>query len=163
MEEDGMEGFIKSQEEGIEKAEITLYALVGSPTPGTMRVNGMIIGEGLIILLDSGSTHNFIDDALLPKLQLSMDVTQILEVKVANRDVIKTQEVCRDVEIQVQGYTFMVQLHVLPLEGCEVVLGTYWLSTLGVINWDFKLLTIEFHHWGQQVVLQGIKVPGSNF
>ena len=43
---------------------------------------------------------------------------------------IKTQGVCRDVVIQVQGYTFMVQLHVLPLGVCEVVLGTYWLSTL---------------------------------
>ena len=45
--------------------------------------------------------------------------------------------------IQVQGYTFMVQLHVLPLGVCEVVLGTYWLSTLGVRNWDFKLLTMK--------------------
>lgn len=64
-----------------------------------MRVNGKIMGEGLIILLDSGSTHNFIDAALLQKLQLSVDVTQILEVKVANGDVIKTQGVCRDVAI----------------------------------------------------------------
>ena len=36
MEEDGMEGVIKSQEEGIEEAEITLHALVGSPTLGLM-------------------------------------------------------------------------------------------------------------------------------
>ena len=119
--------------------------------------------EGLIILLDSGSNHNLIDAALLPKLKLSVDVTQILEIKVANGDVIKTQGVCRDVAIQVQGYTFMVQLHALPLGCCEVVLGTHWLSTLGVINWDFKLLTMEFHHCGKQVVLHGIKVVGSNF
>lgn len=90
MEEEGMKGVIKSQDERIEEAEITLYALVGSPTPGTMMVNGMILGEGLIILLDSGIAHNFIDAALLPKLQLSVDVTQILEVKVANGDGIKT-------------------------------------------------------------------------
>ena len=56
---------------------------------------------------------------------------------------IKTQGVCRDVAIQVQGYTFMVQLHVLPSGVCEVVLGTYWLITLGVLNWDFKLLTMK--------------------
>ena len=37
-----------------------------------------------------------------------MDVTQILEVKVANGDVIKTQGVCRDVVVQVQVHTFMV-------------------------------------------------------
>lgn len=51
------------QEEKLE-AEITLYALVGSPTPGTMRVKGKIIRECLIILLDSSSSHNFIDAAI---------------------------------------------------------------------------------------------------
>ena len=57
----------------------------------------------------------------------------------------------------------MVQLHVLPLGCCEVVLGTHWLSTLALTIWNFKLLTMEFHHCGQQVVLQGIKVVGYNF
>ena len=44
----------------------------------------------------------------------------------------------------------------LPLGGCDVVFGTQWLSTLGVINWDFMNLSMEFKYGDQQVMLQGL-------
>ena len=47
----------------------------------------------------------------------------------------------------------------LPLEGCDVVFGTQWLSTLGVINWDFMNLSMGFKYGGQQVMLQGLNTP----
>ena len=48
--------------------EITLYALIGTPTPGTMRVRGKVNGNGLVILIDTGSTHNFVDASLVSGL-----------------------------------------------------------------------------------------------
>ena len=126
--------------------EITLYALVGSPSPGTMRVKGMVNSVSLVILVDSGSTHNFIDAAVVSVLHVPADESQILEVKVAHGDIIQTQGLCKDVQVCVQGQTFLVQLHVLPLGGCDVVFGTQWLSTLGVINWDFMNLSMEFKY-----------------
>ena len=125
------------QEEKLE-AEITLYAVVGSPSPGTMRVKDKILRECLIILLDFGSSHNFIDATIAIKLQIPIDTSQILEVKAANGEIIKTKGLCKDVLVVIQGYKFYVQLHVLSLGGCDVVLGTHWLNTLGVISWDFK-------------------------
>ena len=47
----------------------------------------------------------------------------------------------------------------LPLGGCDVVFGTQWLSTLGVINWDFMNLSMEFKYGDQQVMLQGLNTP----
>ena len=88
--------------------EITLYALVGSPSPGTMRVKGRVNFVPLVILVDSGSTHNFIDAAVVPVLHVPVDESQVLEVKVANDDIIQTQGLCKDVRVCVQGQTFMV-------------------------------------------------------
>ena len=135
---------------------ITLYALTGTPTPGTMRVRGKINGSGLVLLVDIGSTHNFVDALVVSSLQFKVGVSIILEVKVANGIVVKTQSFCSSVPVCVQGVEFCVQFHVLALGGCDVVLGTQWLSTLGVIHWNFQLLTMKFHYKDQQVLLQGL-------
>ena len=70
--------------------EITLYAFIGTPTPGTIRVKGKINGSGLVILVDTSSTHNFVEALLVSSLQLKVDVSRILEVKVANGIVVRT-------------------------------------------------------------------------
>ena len=110
------------------EAEITLYALVGSPTPGTVRVKGRIKSVSLVVLVDSGSTYNFIDAYVIPNPHILVDESQILEVKVANGDTIKTQGLCRGVPVCLQGHIFTVQLHVLPLGGYDLVMGTQWLK-----------------------------------
>ena len=80
-----------------EEVEITLYALTGTPTPGTIRVMGRINGCGLVILIDTSSTHNFVDSSLVNCLQLRVDVSKMLEVKVANGSIVKTQGFCSNV------------------------------------------------------------------
>ena len=135
---------------------ITLYVLTRTPTPGTMRVRGNINGSGLVILVNTGSTHNFVDALLVSSLQLKVDVSRILEIKVANGTVVRTQGFCSSVSVCVQRVEFCVQFHVLALGGCDAVLGIQWLSTFGVIHWDFQLLTMKFHYKDQQVLLQGL-------
>ena len=90
-------------------------------------------------------------------LHINVDTSQVLEVKIANGDLIKTQGVCEEVPILLLGHEFLVHLHVLPMGGggCDLALGTQWLGTFGVIKWDFKLLTISHNH--RQVLLQGLR------
>ena len=145
-----------------EEVEITLYALIGTPTPSTMRIRGKINGVNLVVLLDTGSTHNFIDAALVPSLQLLVGQSQTLEVKVANGAVVRTQGFCDQVPVCIQGEEFSIPFHVLPLRGCDVVLGTQCLNTLDDIQWNFQFLTTEFWHKGNKVMLQGLKQSGSH-
>ena len=107
-----------------EDVGITLYVLTRTPTPGTMRVRGKINGSGLVILVNIGSTHNFVDALLVSSLQLKVDVSRILEIKVANGTVVRTQGFCSSVSVCVQRVEFCVQFHVLALGGCDAVLGT---------------------------------------
>ena len=82
-----------------------------------MRVMGKIKHRSFVILIDSGSTHNFIDVALVSHLHINVDTSQVLEVKVADGDLIKTQGVCEDVPILLQGHKFLLHLHVLLMGG----------------------------------------------
>ena len=99
-------GCMERRQDEEAEPEITLFALVGSPTPGTMRVKGKVNSVSLVILVDSGSTHNFIDLAVIYVHRIPMDKSQILEVKVANGDIIKTQGLCKDVPVCLQGQVF---------------------------------------------------------
>ena len=101
-------------------AKITLYALLGSPSLGTKRVWGKINHQDMIILIDSGSTHNILDKALWLLLKLPILTQDYFEVKVANRDVLKTKGACHEVQIKLQGTLFQMDLNVLPLGGCDV-------------------------------------------
>ncbi|XP_023907750.1 uncharacterized protein LOC112019466 [Quercus suber] len=142
--------------------EITLYALVGSPSPGTTRIEGKIQRHCLVILIDTGSTHNFLDAGLCSSLKLAIDPALAFDVKIANGATVKTLGACQDLQVQVQGHHFCMDLNVLPLGGCDLVLGTQWLRTLGLIQWDFNLLTMAFQWLGKTVVLKGLRPSHSS-
>ena len=57
-------------------------------------------------------------------LNSPLDTSQILEVKVADGNTIKTLGVCYGVTIIIQGFTFVVDFNVLHLGGYAMVLGT---------------------------------------
>ena len=99
----------------------------------------------LVILIDTNSTHNFLDVGLCLSLKLAIDPALAFDVKIANGATMRTLGACQDLQVQVQGHDFCTDLNVLPLGGCDLVLGTQWLKTLGLIQWDFNLLTMAFH------------------
>lgn len=96
------------------------------------------------------------DAAILSRLHLPIDPTVSFEVKVANGDTIMTKGSCLDVKVVMQGYNFVVDLNVLPLGDCELVLGTQWLRTLGLIQWDFLTMSMQFQHFGKSITLFGM-------
>jgi hypothetical protein len=140
-----------------EKAEITLCALLGSTFPSTMRVIAILNGQKTVVLLNTGSTHNFMDETLAKTLKLPIDMKSNFGVRVANGQVIRTLGECKEVKFKMQGLHLKLTFNLLELGKCGIVLGTQWLSTLGVISWDFKNLMIGFMHEGKQVWLQGFK------
>lgn len=81
----------------------------------------------------------------------------------ANGAILKTEGFCGDVPVNIQGEWFHIQFHALTLGECDVMLGTQWLSTLGLIQWDFKLLTMSFSHGGHQVFFKGLQPLGSHY
>uniref|UniRef100_A0A2N9EEL0 Chromo domain-containing protein n=1 Tax=Fagus sylvatica TaxID=28930 RepID=A0A2N9EEL0_FAGSY len=102
-------------------------------------------------------THNFMDGTLAKTLKLPIDGESNFGVRVANGQVIRTLGECKEVKFKMQGLHLKLTFNLLELGGYGIVLGTQWLSTLGMINWDFKNLMMGFMHEGNKVWLQGLK------
>uniref|UniRef100_A0A2N9I2U7 Uncharacterized protein n=1 Tax=Fagus sylvatica TaxID=28930 RepID=A0A2N9I2U7_FAGSY len=79
-----------------EKAEITLCALLGSTSPSTMRVIAILNGQKTVVLLDTGSTHNFMDGTLAKTLKLPIDV----EIRAMMQEVMKRLPVVEEPAVQ---------------------------------------------------------------
>lgn len=48
-----------------------------------------------------------------------------------------------------------MNFYILPVTGCEIVLGAAWLKTLGDILWNFDTMKMKFTVENQEVCLQG--------
>ena len=110
---------------------------------------------------ERGNTHNFIDKTLALSLKFQVDTSNKCGVGVANGQVIKTKGECKEMKFKMQGLHLKTNLKVLNLGGYALVLGTQWLSTLGVKRWDFDKLLIGFRNEGRQLWLQGIEASKS--
>lgn len=67
-----------------ESPAITFHAMCRIPLLHTIIITGIIQGRQVQILIDSGSTHSLIDEALARRLKLSVDESRRYEVMVAN-------------------------------------------------------------------------------
>lgn len=57
-------------------ASISIQALVGAPSPKTMRILGQIKKRRVTVLVDTSSTHNFVDTIIQLKCGLSVQKFQ---------------------------------------------------------------------------------------
>lgn len=135
---------------------ISYHAFFGAMSTQTMKMYGTIRKQKVLILIDSGSTHNFLSIDTASKLQLPISTKERLTVVVGNGDKLHSQGHCSNVELQVQQHQFQVDFYLLSLHDYEVVLGTQWLSTVGPILWDFAKLTMTFKMQEKEIKLQGL-------
>ena len=88
QEEEGDYVTVYEEEEeadlGEEEGEITMCALLDSTSPSTMRVIAIINGQKAMVLIDTGSTHNFMDKSLVVSLKLQVNNENCFGIKVAN-------------------------------------------------------------------------------
>lgn len=84
---------------------------------------GRIGKHKVAVLVDSGSTHNFIQDRVAKLLGLPTQQAQPSQVLVGNGDKLDCSSLCHQVNLNLGPYSFLVDLYVLPLSRAEIVLG----------------------------------------
>ena len=154
-EETLVEDMVPNEEAANPSPEISFHALIGTTGPHTLRLSAKINNQPLSVLIDTGSTHNYLHRRLAHFLHLAIEKTMRFLVAVGNGERIRSEGHCLKVKFEMQGVEFEADFHILNFSGANVVLGVQWLTKLGKIIIDHKALTIEFTYKGQPIKLEG--------
>ncbi|VFQ73826.1 unnamed protein product [Cuscuta campestris] len=133
----------------------SLNSLAGNPSPRALKLAGTVHGSLVQVLLDSGSTHNFIHPGVAERLHLPLQPIPPFRVYVGNGDSLRCSHSCPQTSLSLQGNVFLVDLYILEIHGTDVVLGVQWLQTLGRICHDYAKMTMEFTMGKKMITLRG--------
>lgn len=79
----------------------------------TLCINDSVHGHNVVILIDRGSIHNFVQDKIVHFLHLTTQSTKQLRVMVGNGSELCCDQVCKAVSVTTQGHKFVVDLYVM--------------------------------------------------
>ena len=83
-----------------------------------MRIVGTIQQQRVVILVDSGSTHNFLDPYVVKRTRIPRIFKQMIKVTVTNGEEMLSEDKCTYVCLKLQCITFCSEFFVLTLGGC---------------------------------------------
>ena len=133
--------------------EVSFNALSGEYHPSTLRLKGYHDRHMINVLVDNGSTFNFIKPSVAQFLQLEHSTITPFKVFVGSGDFICCNTKSSGIPIMVQGVLFMVDLFHLNIAIVDIVFGVAWLQSLGCVITDYHLNTMEFNYGGQPTIL----------
>jgi hypothetical protein len=137
---------------------ISLNALTSFSAPETLNLIGYIKHRKVIILVDSGSTYNFIHHHIAQENHCYIHAINNFQIMIANGGSMKCGGCCENDHLQIGDYHLKSHMFAINMGGCDIVLGADWLRTLGPILMDFKELTMQFDQESHQYKFQGIIV-----
>ncbi|TYK17993.1 Ty3/gypsy retrotransposon protein [Cucumis melo var. makuwa] len=132
-----------------EGAEVEFKAITGFTSKGTMQLKGHVKDKEVIVLIDSGATHNFIHQALVDEKKILIEEGTPLGVTIGDGTRYKGKRICRKVELRLNELTIVADFLTVVLGKVDVVLGMQWLDTtknnegsLTILNYK-KILELE--------------------
>lgn len=139
----------------VEVAAISISSIVGISSTRTIKLKGKLMGKEVVVLIDSGATHNFVSKELVTQLKLQTDRTRGYSVMTAGGVTFKGAGLCSELELELQGCTITSSFLPLELGSADIILGIQWLETLGNMKVNWKLQILRFKVGAHKYVLQG--------
>ena len=119
---------------------LSLNALKGGLGVGTIRFVAHINTLPVRVLVDGGSSDNFLQPRVTKFLKLPIEPTPLFKVMVGNGNYMTVLGMIRELSIQAQGNRFQLPVFLLPISGADLILGANWLKTLGSNIADYDSL-----------------------
>ena len=105
-----------------------------------LTVDGTLAGHSAHILIDSGSSTNFVNTAFVQRHRLRtvpQPCTKI--VYLADSSTRRSTERLEQAQLHIQDTTYVLELNTLPLRQYDIILGMSWLSRYNpIIDWTTR-------------------------
>lgn len=138
-----------------EMPRISLATIIGIAQPQTLKLKGHIKKQNVIVLVDLGSIHNFVDVNVAKRLNIFSYPVADLKVMVVDGKHIDGVGMWHKVKLQLRKYAMEANFYTVPLGGVNVVLGIQWLRTLGTYSTNHIKQFIKFKWDGRKYKLFG--------
>jgi len=76
-----------------------------------------------VVLIDSGSTHNFIHRRIVDEIHCFVHLVSNFQILIANGGTMKCGDHCENVKLQMGDYTLKTHMFSIAMGGCDIVLG----------------------------------------
>ncbi|GJT78681.1 reverse transcriptase [Tanacetum coccineum] len=134
---------------------LSLNAYHGFPGVATICFSGTINGTTVQVLLDGGSSNNYITPRVAMYARLPVEPTTNLKVLVGNGMFLKAEGFINSTPLYIQGHLVQFPAYVLPVWGAGIILGASWLATIGSHIADYRTSTIKFYMADKFITLVG--------
>ncbi|XP_052728288.1 uncharacterized protein LOC108338275 [Vigna angularis] len=135
--------------------ELSAFSAGGLTQPKTLKLQGKVGGKDVLILIDSGVSHNFVSRRLVEELQLAQEDTPPYQVSLGDGRKKRTSGCCPKVVVDMGGVAIGEKFYLFDLGGVDMILGVEWLAKLGEITLNWRESTMAFDHAGKRVVVKG--------
>ncbi|PNY16671.1 retrotransposon-related protein, partial [Trifolium pratense] len=138
---------------------LSLNAMKGTSNMGVLRFTGSIEQIKVQVLIDGGSSDNFLQPRIAKFLKLPIESGPQFNVLVGNGETMTAEGIIQKLPLEIQGHKLDVPVFLLPIAGADVILGASWLATLGPHVADYASLTLKFFWKDKFITLSGEAVP----
>lgn len=145
------------EESALENSQILpLHTISNNVVGEMMRMKGYINGLEIKVFIDCGAASNFLNPTVAVRLGLEILPPPHHQFTAASGHSLTPSGLVTNITVEMQGYKYTNSFLLLPVAGCDLVLGAQWLDSLGFIGWHYFDKVMMFVANGQQHVLQGL-------
>lgn len=137
--------------------QLSLNGLAGTESGDSIRLKTTVQSKTMLILVDTGSSHNFVSSHFMQLTQLPTVPIKSQKVKLANGNWMTAKYKVKGLQWYIQGYTFTTDMIILDQLPYDAILGFDWLQTYSPVNCDWKAKTLQFQHQSHMVTLKGLQ------
>ncbi|XP_044326440.1 uncharacterized protein [Triticum aestivum] len=134
---------------------LSSHALDGTELATTIRLRALVGNQVMLLLLDSGSSHSFVNKSFVDRLELKTEEMPQVDVRVANGDRLTCNHIVPELRWWMQGHTFATPMRELDIGAYDGILGMDLLAQHSPMTCHWQDKWVKFSHDGEEVTLRG--------